>query len=78
MGKIPIKRDDAEYAKLLKWNGPNREKTVTESELKAASAYIVTGMKTARYGGGESPVLLLRTEGCWAGFESRREQKTAS
>ena len=57
MPQIPVRQDDREYQRLLMSNGPNREKQLTDNELRLvpAGAYILTGVKTANFGGGMSP-----------------------
>ncbi|WP_321476495.1 hypothetical protein [uncultured Paludibaculum sp.] len=57
MRTIPVRQDDVEYVKLLKSDGINRYKELKDSDLKTApaGAYILTGMKTNKFGGGMSP-----------------------
>ncbi len=57
MKSIPVRHDDLTYTKLLKSNGPNRFKELTDLELKAlpGSITIITGNKTKEFGGGPSP-----------------------
>ena len=57
MTQIPVRHDDREYVKLLGSNGPNRYKEIKDKELSTlpTGAFILTGMKTAKLGGGPSP-----------------------
>ena len=57
MKSIPVHHRTREYQRLLGTNGPNRHKTLTDLELKLApaTAEIITGDKTPKYGGGASP-----------------------